>query len=139
LINERQFPAALPHYQAAIAIATQLTALDPGNHEWREDLSFYREKIADLAWQAGDLGAALESYRACLEIEAGSQNHSQQFPLAIIQLKLSALAFPGNSEADRKSALAEGLRIIHELQLEGRLSAKQRHTADIILQFAPAD
>jgi hypothetical protein len=40
--------AARDHYQAALDIAARLAAADPANTEWQRDLSFVRQRIADL-------------------------------------------------------------------------------------------
>lgn len=36
------------HYQAALAIAERLAAVDPANTQWQRDLSFVRQRIGNL-------------------------------------------------------------------------------------------
>ena len=55
-------------YQASLAVAERLAKADPGNAEWRRDLSVSHDKIGDVRQAQGDLAGALAGYEASLAI-----------------------------------------------------------------------
>jgi tetratricopeptide (TPR) repeat protein len=61
-------PAALTSYQAAEAIADRLAKTDPGNADWRRDLSVSYNKVGNVQVAQGNIQAALTSYQAAKTI-----------------------------------------------------------------------
>ena len=55
-------------YQQALAVAQELTELEPGNTTYRRDLSVSYERLADLAAEAGRSGDAEALYQQALAV-----------------------------------------------------------------------
>ena len=79
---------ALRAARQAVAILQTLSASDPDNKDWRQDLSFGVERVAEVQAALGELTAALRSYRDSLAIH-----------------ETLAAADPGNAEWRRDVAL----------------------------------
>jgi len=49
LVAEGNLPDARKAYEACVTIDERLTAIDPSNAEWRDDLVISRKRLAELA------------------------------------------------------------------------------------------
>ena len=84
---------ALNRYEAALKIATEEAARDPGNAGWQRSLSVSHNKIGDVQFAQGDRPAALTSYRASLAIaerlaKTDSGNAGWQRDLSVTHIKI---------------------------------------------------
>jgi tetratricopeptide (TPR) repeat protein len=66
---EGDLTAARKAYEDSLAIRKDLNARDPGNTEWRRDLSFSFTELGDLAEARGDTQAALVWHEQALAID----------------------------------------------------------------------
>ena len=59
---------AADYARKALAINRAIVLLEPGNIEWRRDLSVSLNRLGDVLWAQGDLAGALEAHRESLDI-----------------------------------------------------------------------
>ena len=59
---------ASDYARKALAINRAIVLLEPGNIEWRRDLSVNLNRLGDVLWEQGDLAGALEAHRESLDI-----------------------------------------------------------------------
>jgi lipoprotein NlpI len=86
--EQKNMPAALASFQAAIDAFDSLAKADPSNAEWQRALSVAYHYMGSAQWSAGELPAALTSFRADLAIigalvKAAPANPSYKRDLAV--------------------------------------------------------
>jgi tetratricopeptide (TPR) repeat protein len=68
LMQQGDQPGALKKYQDGLAFAEKLAKADPGNDDWRRDLSVSFQRIGNLQYAQGDLPGARKSFEDGLAI-----------------------------------------------------------------------
>jgi tetratricopeptide (TPR) repeat protein len=121
---------ALRSYQAAMAIAQKLAAAEPSNSQWQRDLSIAHERIGDTLRAQGDLSGALKSYQATMAIRqklttADPSNSRWQHDLAMSTWKIGSLQGTSLSNAERRDALVQGLKVLDDLAQRQLLAPAQ--------------
>lgn len=89
--------------------------------------------------EQGDLGGALKSYKAGMEIarklvEREPDNAEWQTNLAVSCWKLSQLDTPAQPKAERRALLERGLVVLEGLQQRGRLTPDKQEWPEVIRQ-----
>ena len=118
--------AALTSFQAGMVIAQKLTAADPGNSQWQQDLSVSHIRIGDIEKAQGNLAAALTSFQVSMAIRrklVATDPSNSQWQLDFVISCWNVGSSNGNFllGAERREILVRGLKILEELEKQGRL------------------
>ena len=102
-------------------------------------LSVSHERIGDVQSAQGDLGGALKSFQAGMEIRRqlaarDPGNAEWQTDLAVSCWNLSQLDTPALPKAERRALLERGLAVLEGLQQRGRLTPNKQTWPDLFRQ-----
>ena len=112
-----------------MVIAQKLAAADPGNSQWQRDLSVSHERIGDIEQAQGNLAAALTSFQASMAIgqkltAAHPGNSQWKVDFAISSWKIGSMQGDFLGGAERRAILVCGLKVLEELEKQGRLAPR---------------
>jgi tetratricopeptide (TPR) repeat protein len=107
-------------YGAAYAIAERLAASDPGNTEWRRDLSVSHNKLGNVAVTAGNLDEARAQFAKGLAISerlaaADPGNAGWQRDLSVSHERLGDVGVTAGNLDEARTQFAESLTIRERL------------------------
>lgn len=119
-MQQEDLRGALGSYGKALSIRETLAGRDPGNTEWKRDLSMSYNKVGDVQMQQEDLSGALGSYRKALSIRETLAGHDPanadwQRDLIVSLVKV------GKASKDR-GYLQRALEIALSLKNSGKLA-----------------
>ena len=111
----------------------------PEDLTWLLRLSVGHERIGDVQSAQGDLGGALKSFQASMEIrrklaERDPGNAQWQTDVAVSCWKLSQLDTPALPKAERRALLERGLAVLEGLQQRGRLTPDKQRWPEMFRQ-----